>query len=78
MGALPALSELETADRRQDEPARKQPEQEWHNLDAETGQHGAFVGHQPAIPCLRDIGCGDIQDRGIASSRRMASLNDST
>src|SRR6266403_4852895 len=59
---LSALSQLKATDRRKDKPARKQPEQKRNELYAETGQHGALVGHQPAIPCLRDIGCRDVQD----------------
>src|SRR6266446_9267841 len=59
---LSALSQLKATDRRQDKPPRKQPEQKRNNLRAETGQHGALVGHQPSIPCLRDIRCRDVQD----------------
>jgi DHA2 family multidrug resistance protein len=31
------------------------------------GQHVALVGHQPAIPCLSDIRCRDIQDLMLKS-----------
>jgi hypothetical protein len=65
--ALSAPSQLQPGDRRQDKPARKQPEQERHNLDAETGQHDALVGHQPAIPRQRNIRRGDVEDCGINS-----------
>src|ERR1700730_19129687 len=57
--------QLKTPDRSQDKPARKQPEQKRHHLDAEARQHRPLVGHQPAIPGLRDIGSADIQDRRI-------------
>src|ERR1700722_4818631 len=52
-----ALSQLKVTDRRENKPAREEPEQKRHNLDTEPRQHDALVGHQPAIPCLRDIRC---------------------
>src|SRR5258708_3448186 len=65
---LSALSQLKATDRRQDKPPRKQPEQKRNNLYAETGQHDALVGHQPSIPCLRDITCRDVQDCMLISA----------
>src|SRR6185437_9274046 len=48
-----ASSELETADRAEDEAAREESQQERYGLDAEPRQHGALVGHQPTI----GLGC---------------------
>src|SRR6185437_15897997 len=62
-GTRSALAELETADRGEDKPPRKQPQHERHDLDAEAGQHGALVGHQPAIAGQRDVGCGNVEHR---------------
>ncbi len=65
---LSVLSQLKATDRRQDKPPRKQPEEKRNNLYAETGQHDALVGHQPSIPCLRDIICRDVQDCMLKSA----------
>ena len=55
-----ALSQLKATDRSDNKPARKQPEQKRHNLDTETWQNDALVGHQAPIPCKRDIRCRDV------------------
>ena len=64
---LSALSRLNAIDRCQDKPARKKPEQRRNNLCAETGQHDALVGHQPEIPCLRDVRCCDVENLMLKS-----------
>ena len=70
LGCRLALAHLEPAHRGQDEAARKKPEQERHDLDAETGQDCPFVRHQAAIGIARDIGGGDVEDRGIDAGRK--------
>ena len=55
--SLSALSGLNAVDRCQDEPARKKPQQRRNNPRAEAWQHGALIGHEPAVSCLRNVRC---------------------
>ena len=64
-----ALTELEAADGAQDKGARKQPEQERYDLDAEAGHDCPLVRHQAAIGLLRDIGGQDLEKPGLNPAR---------
>src|SRR3954453_21551440 len=54
----------------QDEAAREEAQREWHNLDAQTGEHGPLVGHQAAI----GLSC-DLSGRNIEKGRIMSGPN---
>src|ERR1700738_2485388 len=69
-----AAPQLETTDRCQYEPPRKQTQQERDRPDAEAGEHRALTGHETSITGTSDRRSRNLQKLGIKSRLETCSL----